>query len=179
MSASRTVRRLVATGLAAGSAVAVSAMPASADDGHHSGRHHQEYSRVVLGDIQYNSPGRDNYSNRSLNGEWVEVTNTGRRAVNLDGWTLSDGDGNRYRFDDLRLAGRATVRVHTGYGRDTRTDVYQDRSDYVWGNHSDRATLRNDDGRAVDTESWGRDRDHRYGDHRDRDHRYGDRWNRR
>ncbi|MFB7220136.1 lamin tail domain-containing protein [Streptomyces sp. NPDC056227] len=174
MSASRTVRRLVATGLVAGSAVAVSAMPASADDGHHSGRHHQEYSRVVLGDIQYNSPGRDDYSNRSLNGEWVEVTNTGRRAVNLDGWTLSDRDGNRYRFDDLRLAGRATVRVHTGYGRDTRTDVYQDRSDYVWGNHSDRATLRNDDGRAVDTESWGRDRDHRYGDHR-----YDDRWNRR
>lgn len=74
----------------------------------------------MLGDIQYNSPGRDDYSNRSLNGEWVEVTNTGRRAVKLDGWTLSDLDGNRYRFDDLRLTGRATVRVHTGQGRDTR-----------------------------------------------------------
>ncbi|MEV0489954.1 lamin tail domain-containing protein [Streptomyces atratus] len=165
VSASRTVRRLVATGLAAGSVVAVAAMPASADDGHHHrDRHHQEYSRVVLGDIQYNSPGRDDYSNRSLNEEWVEVTNTGRRAVNLDGWTLSDRDGNRYTFDDLRLVGRATVRVHTGYGRDTRADVYQDRGDYVWGNHSDRATLRNDRGRAIDTESWGRDRDHRYGD---------------
>ncbi|MEE1805342.1 lamin tail domain-containing protein, partial [Streptomyces sp. BE133] len=126
----------------AGSVVAVVAMPASADDGHDRGRHHEGYSKVVLGDIQYNSPGRDDFSNRSLNGEWVEVTNTGRRAVNLDGWTLSDLDGNRYRFDDLRLAGRATVRVHTGRGRDTRTDVYQNRrGDYIWSNYSDRATL--------------------------------------
>ncbi|MCX4792692.1 MULTISPECIES: lamin tail domain-containing protein [unclassified Streptomyces] len=139
-------------------------MPASADDGRDRGRHHQAYSKVVLGDIQNNSPGRDDYSNRSLNGEWVEVTNTGRRAVNLDGWTLSDRDGNRYRFDDLRLAGRATVRVHTGRGRDTRTDVYQDRRNYIWSNYSDKATLRDDRGRTVDTESWGRDRDHLNGD---------------
>ncbi|MFG2629926.1 hypothetical protein [Streptomyces sp. NPDC048473] len=69
MSASRTVCRLVAPGLAAGSVVAVVAMPASADDGHD--RHHQAYSHVVLGGIQYNGPGRDDYSNRSLNGEWV------------------------------------------------------------------------------------------------------------
>ncbi|MFI6728860.1 lamin tail domain-containing protein [Streptomyces sp. R-74717] len=165
MSASRTVRRLVATGLVAGSAVAVVAMPASADDGRDRGRHHQAYSKVVLGDIQYNSPGRDDFSNRSLNGEWVEVTNTGRRAVNLDGWTLSDRDGNRYRFDDLRLAGRATLRVHTGRGRDTCTDVYQNRrGDYIWSNYSDRATLRDDRGRTVDTESWGRDRDYRSDD---------------
>ncbi|WP_327240752.1 lamin tail domain-containing protein [Streptomyces sp. NBC_01318] len=184
MSASRTVRRLVATGLAAGSVVAVVAMPASADDGHNRGRHHQSYSRVVLGSIQYDSPGRDDYSNRSLNREWVEVTNTGYRPVNLNGWTLSDRDGNRYRFDDVRLAGRATVRVHTGRGHDTRTNVYQDRrTDYVWGNYSDTATLRDDHGRTVDTKSWGRDRDHRNHDrgHRnnDRDHRNHDRDHRR
>ncbi|WP_371796965.1 lamin tail domain-containing protein [Streptomyces sp. NBC_01718] len=172
MSASRTVRRLVATGLAAGSLVAVVAMPASADDGHHRGRHHQTYSRVVLGSIQYDSPGRDDHSNRSLNGEWVEVTNTGYRPVNLDGWTLSNRDGKRYRFDDLRLGARATVRVHTGRGYDTRANVYQDRrTDYVWSNYSDKATLRDNHGRTVDTKSWGRDRD--------RDHRNNDRGHRR
>ncbi|MFE7403166.1 lamin tail domain-containing protein [Streptomyces sp. NPDC057557] len=91
--------------------------------------------------MQYNGPGRDDYSNRSLNGEWAEVTNTGHRPVSLDGWTLSDRDGNRYRFDDLRLAGRVTVRVHTGPGRDTRTDVYQNRrGDYIWSSYSDKAS---------------------------------------
>lgn len=85
----------------------------------------------MISDVQADSPGRDNGSNRSLNREWVEITNQGRRAVNLNGWPLRDSDGNRYRFDDVRLAGRATVRIHTGVGRDTRTDLYQDRHHYV------------------------------------------------
>ncbi|MFF1846975.1 lamin tail domain-containing protein [Streptomyces sp. NPDC058232] len=156
MSASRTVRRIAATALAAGSVVAVVAMPASADSDHgHGHGRHQSYADVVLGDIQYDSPGRDDWSNQSLNREWVEVTNTGRRAVNLRGWSLTDRSGNLYRFDDLRLAGRATVRVHTGRGYDTRRDVYQDSRDYIWSNYADKATLRDDRGRTVDTHSWG------------------------
>ncbi|WP_406360387.1 lamin tail domain-containing protein [Streptomyces sp. NBC_01544] len=156
MSASRTVRRIAATALAAGSVVAVVAMPASADSDHgHGHGRHQSYANVVLGDIQYDSPGRDDWSNQSLNREWVEVTNTGRRAVNLRGWSLTDRSGNLYRFDDLRLAGRATIRVHTGRGYDTRRDVYQDSRDYIWSNYADKATLRDDRGRTVDTHSWG------------------------
>jgi hypothetical protein len=160
MSASRTVRRIAATAVAAGSVVAVAAMPAAADNDHGHGHgyghgRHQSYSSVVLGDIQYDSPGRDDWSNRSLNGEWVEVTNTGRRAVDLDGWSLTDRSGNLYRFDDLRLAGYATVRVHTGRGYDTRRDVYQGSRDYIWSNYADKATLRDNRGRTVDTHSWG------------------------
>ncbi|MGW3884564.1 lamin tail domain-containing protein, partial [Streptomyces sp. NPDC005055] len=69
---------------------------------------------------------------------------------------------------------------HTGRGHDTRTNVYQDRrTDYVWSNYSDTATLRDNHGRTIDTKSWGRDRDHRNNDrdHRnnDRDHRNNDR----
>lgn len=46
--------------------------------------------------------------------------------VNLDGWRLSDEDGRTYTFNHYR-GGRSTVRVHTGIGRDTYRDVYQDR----------------------------------------------------
>ncbi|GAA3485263.1 lamin tail domain-containing protein [Streptomyces yanii] len=156
MSDSRFVRRIAATAVAAGSVVAVAAMPAVADSGHGYGHgRHQSYSNVVLGDIQYDSPGRDDWSNRSLNREWVEVTNTGRRAVDLDGWSLTDRSGNLYRFDDVRLAGRSTVRVHTGFGRDTPRDVYQRSRDYVWSNYADKATLRDNRGHTVDTHSWG------------------------
>ncbi|AYV32862.1 Mercuric resistance operon regulatory protein (plasmid) [Streptomyces sp. ADI95-16] len=88
--------------------------------------------------------------------EWVEITNTTRDGINLRGWTLRDSDGNRYRFDNVRIASRATIRIHTGNGRDTRTDLFQDRRDYVWDNRADAATLRDDRGRTVDTESWGR-----------------------
>ncbi|MEU3920199.1 lamin tail domain-containing protein [Streptomyces sp. NPDC029004] len=158
MSASRTARRIAATALAAGAVLSAVALPASADDNNR-GHHHQQ-SPVRISDVQADSPGRDNGTNRSLNAEWVEITNNNRRSVDLDGWTLRDSDGNRYRFDDVRLPGRATIRIHTGIGRDTRTDLYQDRRDYVWGNHSDTATLRDARGHVIDTESWGRGHHH-------------------
>ncbi|WP_326608179.1 lamin tail domain-containing protein [Streptomyces sp. NBC_01799] len=151
MSASVSARRIAATVLAAGAVVSAVALPASAHD---NDRH--RHPRVEISAVRADSPGRDNRTNRSLNAEWVELTNNTRRAVNLDGWTLRDEDGHRYRFDDVRLAGRATVRIHTGIGRDTRTDFYQDRRNYVWDNRSDTATLRDDRGRTVDTDTWGR-----------------------
>ncbi|MEU9863642.1 lamin tail domain-containing protein [Streptomyces sp. NPDC047971] len=153
MSASSTARRIAATALAAGAIVSATALPAVAA---HDDDRDRRQSRVEISRVQADSPGRETRSNRSLNAEWVEITNNSRRSVNLDGWTLRDDDGNRYRFRDVRLAGRATIRIHTGEGRDTRTDLYQDRRDYVWDNHSDKAILRDDRGRTVDTESWGR-----------------------
>ncbi|MGW3328708.1 lamin tail domain-containing protein [Streptomyces virginiae] len=153
-SASSSVRRIAATVLAAGAVVGAAALPAAAHDGD---RHHQR-PRVEISRVQADSPGRDDRSNRSLNNEWVEITNTTRDAINLRGWTLRDSDGNRYRFDSVRIGARATIRIHTGNGRDTRTDLFQDRRNYVWDNGSDTATLRDDRGRTVDTESWGRRR---------------------
>ncbi|MFE9112263.1 lamin tail domain-containing protein [Streptomyces collinus] len=155
--ASVTARRLAAAALAAGALVSVVTLPASAAD------HRPERPKVQISAVQYDSPGRDDRSNRSLNREWVEITNTGRRAVNLDGWTLHDEDGHKFTFDHYRLDGRSTVRVHTGIGRDTDSDLYQDRRHYVWDNRSDTATLRNDHGRRIDSESWGH---HRNGGHR-------------
>ncbi|MEV6650251.1 lamin tail domain-containing protein [Streptomyces sp. NPDC051219] len=160
MSTSRTARRIAATAVAAGAVLSAVALPASAhDDDRYRDRRHEQ-SRVEISDVQAHSRGRDNGSNRSLNAEWVEITNNSRRGVDLDGWTLRDSDGNRYRFDDVRLAGRATVRIHTGAGRDTRTDLYQGRRNYVW-DRTDTATLRDDRGRTVDAESWGRGHNHR------------------
>ncbi|MGW3697907.1 lamin tail domain-containing protein [Streptomyces sp. NPDC005134] len=151
---SRSARRFTASVLAAGALVAAAALPAAADDhGHDRGRY-TSYSPIVLGQIQYDSPGRDDGSNRSLNDEWVTVTNTSRQTVNLRGWTLTDESRRTYRFD-LRLAGRSSVRVHTGIGRDNGYDVYQDLRRYVWDNR-DTATLRDSRGYLVDSESWGR-----------------------
>ncbi|MEV7192435.1 lamin tail domain-containing protein [Streptomyces sp. NPDC093510] len=155
MSASSTARRIAATALTVGAVVSAVSLPATAAD-----RGHHRHPRVQISAVQADSPGRDDHSNRSLNAEWVEITNNTRHAVNLKGWTLRDDDGLRYRFHDVRLAGRSTVRVHTGVGRDTRGHLFQDRRDYMWDNHADRAILRNDHHRTVDTESWGRGHHH-------------------
>nr|WSX53725.1 lamin tail domain-containing protein [Streptomyces sp. NBC_00974] len=150
MSASLATRRTLAGLLAAGALIGAAAVPAAADD--HRRDNRGGYSSVVIGDVDNAGRGRDN---RALNGEWVEVKNTGRRSVDLHGFTLTDKQGNRYRFNHLRLDGRSSVKVHTGQGRDTHRDVYQDRRHQIW-DERDTATLRDNRGNVIDTESWGR-----------------------
>ncbi|WTO96580.1 lamin tail domain-containing protein [Streptomyces sp. NBC_00197] len=145
-----TARRLTAAALTTAAVTAAIAVPASAAD------HRPHRQSVEISRVQYDSPGREDRSNRSLNQEWVEITNNTRQAVNLDGWSLSARDGRTYTFHHYRLDGRSTVRVHTGVGHDNRRDVFQDRRNYVWDNHADTATLRNDHRRFVDDASWGR-----------------------
>lgn len=153
---SRFTTRLTATAVTAGALLVTAALPASAA-GQHRGQHHPQRSAVVLGAVQYDSPGADNGSARSLDSEWVTVTNTARKAVSLTGWTLTAADHHRtYRFRQLRLAGHASVRVHTGSGRNTARDVYQDSRTYLWSNVADTATLRDARGHVVDSKSWGR-----------------------
>ncbi|WP_369779968.1 lamin tail domain-containing protein [Streptomyces sp. R33] len=133
--------------LATGALIGAAAMPAAAHDDerrHHRGRN----PSIVIGEVQHDSRGR---GNRALNTEWVEVENTGRRSVDLDGFTLTDQQGNRYH---LRLDGRSSVKVHTGQGRDTRHDVYQHRRHQIW-DERDTATLRDNRGNLIDTEAWG------------------------
>ncbi|MFE9552178.1 lamin tail domain-containing protein [Streptomyces sp. NPDC006692] len=145
---SRSISRVCAV-LAAGAALATAtALPATAATAPH--------SPVTFGAIQYDSPGKDDGSQRSLNAEWVTVTNTGRSSVNLKGWTLSDRSHHVYTFGAFTLGGHNSVRVHTGIGRNTRSDVYQDRRAYVWNNTGDTATLRDNHSRVIATRTWGR-----------------------
>ncbi|MFJ2813578.1 lamin tail domain-containing protein [Streptomyces sp. NPDC087294] len=151
VSTSATTRRLAAAALAAGALVGAAALPATAAD--HAAPHR---SAVEISAMQYDAPGRDDNSPRSLNQEWVDVTNTTRGAVNLNGWTLSDNAGHTYTFHHYRLNGRATVRIHTGRGHDTARDLYQDRRREVLDNRAGAVTLRNDHRRVVADFSWGR-----------------------
>jgi hypothetical protein len=150
-----TARRLAAAALSAAALVGAAALPAAANGAEPRG------PQVEISKVQYDAPGHGSRSNRSLNEEWVQITNSGRDSVNLDDWTLSNRQGRVYTFHHLRLNGHSTVRVHTGVGRDTYRDVYQDRRNFVWDDRKDTwddrkdtATLRNDHRRVVDTISW-------------------------
>lgn len=152
VSASSSVRRITAATAVAAALVGAAALPAAAA-GPQPGRTHR--AEVYISGVQHAWQGRDARSNRSLNEQWVDITNNTRRAMNLDSWTLSDRDGHTYTFRHVLLAGRATVRVHTGVGRDTRTDLYQDRRTRVWDVNTDTATLRDARGRLVSVFAWG------------------------
>ena len=83
---------MIAVGCAAAAAVSVlAAAPA------------QAAGSVHISQIYYNSPGSDNRSNTSLNGEWVLIRNSTSRAVSLKNWTLTDSSNHKYTFGTFTL----------------------------------------------------------------------------
>ncbi|WP_327048916.1 lamin tail domain-containing protein [Microbispora sp. NBC_01189] len=62
---------------------------------------------VRITKIYYDSPGSpDTGSNSSLNGEYVQIRNTTRKAVSLKGWTMCDKTkqaGHAYTFGAFTL----------------------------------------------------------------------------
>lgn len=113
-------------------------------------------SAVRIASVRYDSAGRDNRTNKSLNGEWVKIVNHKSTRVRLRGWTLRDSDGNVYRFPTFTLKPGAAVRVHTGKGRNSATDLYWGRRNYVWDNRADSARLRSSSGLTLSTCRWTR-----------------------
>ena len=110
---------------------------------------------VQLLKAQYDSPGKDDRSNTSLNAEFIVLKNSGTSSVSLEGWTLHDVTGYRYDFLDIRIGAGQKLRVHTGRGTDTGHDVYWNRGAYVWNNTGDKATLVKPSGAVKDTCKWG------------------------
>ncbi|MEV8390949.1 MULTISPECIES: lamin tail domain-containing protein [unclassified Streptomyces] len=111
----------------------------------------QAAGSVHLTKIWYDSPGTDNRSNTSLNGEWVQIKNTTSSSVSLRGWTLTDASRHTYTFGTFSLKAGKTVTVKTGKGTNTGSTVFQQRGAYVWNNDTDKATLRRSSGAVHDT----------------------------
>jgi LysM repeat protein len=86
----------------------------------------------------------------TLDQEQMVLTNIGAK-VNLIGWTLADGEGHKYTFPDLTLLTNAEVKVHTGSGVNTATDLYWGQAEARWGGTGTVAYLRDPDDRLIAT----------------------------
>jgi LysM repeat protein len=84
-----------------------------------------------------------------LAGEVVVIRNLGGMA-NLEGWTLSDAEGNAFTFPTITLFGDAQMRVHSTPGRSTPSDLYWGQEMPAW-NSGELITLRDGAGSVVDT----------------------------
>jgi competence protein ComEC len=106
---------------------------------------------VSITATQFNAPGDDR---ANLNGEWVQVTNSGASPAVMAGWALSD-DSNRpvYKFPQFTLGSGASVTVFTGVGADSATKLYMGRSAPIWNNDGDTAILKDANGRIVSQRS--------------------------
>ena len=86
--------------------------------------------------------------------ECVTIKNNGKTPVNLKNWKLEDEANHSYVFPDFTLEGDLKVKVHTGDGIDTSTDLYMGRGRPIWNNDHDTAYLRDPGGKLVDKYAW-------------------------
>jgi hypothetical protein len=94
--------------------------------------------------IEHDAAGSpDDASNAHL--EWVEICNDGPDQP-MNGWTLKDAatNPNTYPFpQSYTLSGGTCVKVRTGTGADSQTNLYWGRSQHVWNQDHDTARLHN------------------------------------
>lgn len=107
--------------------------------------------------IQYNAPGVDRKTNKSIKGEHFRLTNKTKKSLNVKGWTVRDAAGNLYRFTtNYTLAAGKSVTVSTGKGSNTTATRYWGKTNHVWNNSGDSALLRTDKNKTIDTCKWTR-----------------------
>jgi LysM repeat protein len=87
---------------------------------------------------------RGNYAEES-----IVISNPGPPVRLLD-WSLSDQQGHVYVFPNLSLGTGGRVRVHTGHGGNSPTDLYWGLNAAVWGEAGDVASLRDNQRKLVD-----------------------------
>jgi beta-lactamase superfamily II metal-dependent hydrolase len=110
-------------------------------------------SSVKISAVQFNAPGDDR---QNLNGEWVQVNNTGDGPVLINGWTLSDRTGSHpYTFPAVVLMPGEKVTVYTGNGMMNETSLFMSRTEPLWGNSGDTVFLRDSSGQLIDRVSEG------------------------
>ena len=108
-------------------------------------------SSVHISAVQFNAPGDDT---KNLNGEWVRLANRGDDAVLLTSWTLADkNSAEPYRFPAILLLPGNSVTVYTGSGVLNDTALFMGRTEPIWGNSGDLATLKDGSGNIIDQRS--------------------------
>jgi hypothetical protein len=97
---------------------------------------------------QFDAPGDDN---ANLTEEYVCFRNADGSPADITRWHVTDRHGGVYIFPPFTLAGGASVRLHTGIGVSSATDLYWGKGAAVWTNGYDTVYLYDQDWVLVDT----------------------------
>lgn len=107
-------------------------------------------SDIVISAVQFDAPG-DDRKKENLNGEWVGISNNGNSAIDLTEWTLNDNENHVYNFpSNFKIKSGNSVKIHTGSGADTESDLYWNSGRPIWNNDGDTATLKDKNGKVID-----------------------------
>ena len=105
---------------------------------------------IEITTIHYDAKGIDD---QNENDEWVAFKNTCEQQISVKNWLLKDSSAsNSYIFGDINVAAQATIRLHTGCGMDTLSDIYwqcPQKAHAVWNNTGDEAMLFDSHGKLL------------------------------
>ena len=101
--------------------------------------------RVNVDCCQFEAPGTE---------EYVCFTNWGGTPQSMTDWRVRDEVDHTYSFPPFVLGAGATVKLHTGSGTDTATDLYWGRGSAVWNNEGDTVYLFDSAWNLVDSYSY-------------------------
>lgn len=92
----------------------------------------------------------------NLHGEYLRVCNVGRETIDLDGYRLTDLNGNSWRLPPVQVPVGYTFKLVSGRGTnqtslDQQLEIFLQTDDPVWSNRKDRATLYDPTGKVLDT----------------------------
>jgi micrococcal nuclease len=111
-------------------------------------------SALAVADIQADAPGNDH---ENLGGEYVGFRNEGSEPIDLTGWTVEDDAAHSYQFPiGFALEPGGTVRLYTGSGSDTATELYWGSGGAVWNNGGDTILVYDEAGDLVLRRPYGR-----------------------
>jgi len=87
-------------------------------------------------------------------GEFVELENASGSSVDVRGWTLRDLARHTFTLPARVVDPGATLRIWTGRGVDSATDLYWGRRAAIWNNPGDTAVLSNSRNQPVDRSTY-------------------------
>lgn len=107
---------------------------------------------LTVGALHVDS-GADDFE--ALNDEWVEFENPGDEPVDLSGWIVRDEVNHTYAFPKgFVLDPGSTVRLRTGSGEDTESELYWGSKSPVWNNTGDTVLVYDGDGNLAAKEAY-------------------------
>ncbi|MCG2718669.1 MAG: lamin tail domain-containing protein [Nanoarchaeota archaeon] len=100
---------------------------------------------LTLTTFNYDAESVDEFN---LNDEFVVFRNICRVSIDLTGWTIEDS-GEMYIFPEFTIGPEASVKIYSGSGEDSISDLYWNSEIAIWDDDGGSLYLRNPNGNLI------------------------------
>lgn len=98
---------------------------------------------IRIKNFHFNALGKDS---KNLNDEYVVFENRCNFSINLSGWMIKDRSFKTYVFPEFVLDAKSSFILHSGFGKDTKKDLFWNSTSPIWNNDGDTLFLRDREG---------------------------------